>query len=160
MQRRAWFLVVALLLSACASPGKRSAATSEATNAWSGRISLQVQSDPPQQMNASFELQGLAHAGQLDLFSPLGTTLASLQWTPEGAQLQQGDQRQHFASIATLTKHVTGAPLPMAELFDWLRGVDTPVTGWQTDVSQLSSGWLIATRTSPSPTVQLKIKLD
>jgi hypothetical protein len=34
------------------------------------------------------------------------------------------------------------------------------VKGWQTDISQIGSGWLIATRSSPLPTVLLKIKLD
>ena len=132
----------------------------EATQEWSGRISLQVQSEPPQQLNASFGLQGSAHTGQLDVFSPFGTTLATLQWTPQEAVFQQGDQRQRFESIAILTERLTGTSLPMAELFDWLNGKPTSVPGWQTDVSQITSGWLIATRTSPAPAVLLKIKLD
>ena len=115
---------------------------------------------PPQQLNASFALQGDAQKGQLDVLSPFGTTLASLQWTPQEAVLQQGDQQQRFASITILTERLTGTQLPMTELFDWLNGQPTSAAGWQTDVSQLSSGWLLATRTSPAPTVLLKIKLD
>ena len=106
MRRKVWCVFIALMLSACASGSgvKRSVAPAQATQEWSGRISLQVQSDPPQQLNASFGLQGGAHKGQLDVFSPFGTTLATLQWTPQDAVLQQGDQQQRFASIGILTE--------------------------------------------------------
>ena len=153
-------VLLALLLSACATSTKTKMPTVETSQEWSGRISLQVQSDPPQQLNASFALQGGVQKGQLDVFSPFGTTLATLQWTPQEAVLHQGNQQQRFASITVLTERLTGAQLPMTELFDWLNGQPTAVEGWQTDVSQLGSGWLIATRTSPAPTVLLKIKLD
>ena len=152
--------LLALMLSACATDIKQKIPTGETTQEWSGRISLQVQSTPPQQLNASFALQGGAQKGQLDVFSPFGTTLATLHWTPQEAVLHQGNQQQRFASITVLTERLTGAQLPMTELFDWLNGQPTAVEGWQTDVSQLGSGWLIATRTSPAPTVLLKIKLD
>ena len=148
------------MLNACATGIKQNVAPLQATKEWSGRLSLQVQSNPPQQLNASFALQGDAQKGQLDVLSPFGTTLASLQWTPQEAVLQQGDQQQRFASITIMTERLTGTPLPMTELFDWLNGQPTSAAGWQTDVSQLSSGWLLATRTSPAPTVLLKIKLD
>ena len=160
MHRRVWFVLIAWLLSACASGVPKNLTPPEAAKEWSGRISLQVQSDPPQQLNASFTLQGAAHHGQLDVLSPFGTTLATVKWTQQDAVLQQGDQQQRFASMAVLTERLTGTPLPMAELFDWLQGQPTALSGWQTDVSQLSSGWLFATRTSPAPTVLLKIKLD
>ena len=153
-------VLLALLLSACATSTKTKMPTVETSQEWSGRISLQVQSDPPQQLNASFALQGGAQKGQLDVFSPFGTTLATLQWTPQEAVLQQGNQQQRFASITVLTERLTGAQLPMTELFDWLNGQPTAVEGWQIDISQLGSGWLIATRTSPAPGVLLKIKLD
>jgi outer membrane lipoprotein LolB len=160
MSRNVWCVLLACLLSACATSVKPKMPTAESTQEWSGRISLQVQSEPPQQLNASFGLQGGPNKGQLDVFSPLGTTLASLQWTSQEAVLQQGQQQQRFASIADLTERLTGTQLPMRELFDWLNGHPTAVAGWQTDVSQLSSGWLFATRTSPAPAVSLKIKLD
>jgi outer membrane lipoprotein LolB len=160
MLRRFGFVLLILMLSACATDIKQKMPTAARSQEWSGRISLQVQSDPPQQLNASFALQGGAQQGQLDVFSPFGTTLATLQWTPQEAVLHQGNQQQRFASITVLTERLTGAQLPMTELFDWLNGQPTAVAGWQTDVSQLGSGWLIATRTSPAPGVLLKIKLD
>ena len=161
MLRRFECVLLALLFSACATTStKTKMPTAETTQEWSGRISLQVQSTPPQQLNASFALQGGAQKGQLDVFSPFGTTLATLHWTPQEAVLHQGNQQKRFTSITVLTERLTGAQLPMTELFDWLNGQPTAVEGWQTDVSQLGSGWLIATRTSPAPTVLLKIKLD
>ena len=160
MMRRFWFVMLISMLSACATDMKPKMPTAERSQEWSGRISLQVQADPPQQLNASFALQGGAQKGQLDVFSPFGTTLATMQWTPQEAWLHQGNQQQRFASIAVLTERLTGAQLPIAELFDWLNGEPTAVDGWQTDVSQLGRGWLIATRTSPVPSVLLKIKLD
>jgi regulator of sigma E protease len=36
----------------------------------------------------------------------------------------------------------------------------TPVAGWQTDLSGLGQGRLVASRQSPEPTVQLRILLD
>lgn len=160
MRRRLGLLWVVLMLQACASVVKPREAASQPTQEWSGRISLQVQSDPPQQLNASFGLQGAAQQGQLAVYSPFGTTLATLTWSAQEAVFQQGDRQQRFDSIATLTERLTGTSLPMTELFDWLNGQPTHVAGWQTDVSQLASGWLFATRTSPAPTVLLKIKLD
>lgn len=160
MQRRICWVLIALMLQACASGVTSRTTTTELKQAWSGRISLQVQSEPPQQLNASFGLQGAEQHGQLDVYSPFGTTLATLTWSAQEAVLQQGEQRQRFDSIAILTQQLTGTPLPMAELLDWLNGKPTSVPGWQTDVSQLSSGWLFATRTSPTPKVLLKIKLD
>ena len=160
MMRRFGCVLLALVLSACATDIKQTMSPAERSQEWSGRISLQVQSNPPEQLNASFALQGGAQRGQLDVFSPFGTTLATLQWTPQEAVLHQGNQQKRFTSITVLTERLTGAQLPMTELFDWLNGQPTAVEGWQTDVSQLGSGWLIATRTSPAPTVLLKIKLD
>lgn len=168
LRRCGLIAVLLLLLGACATPVAEPPQVSQSPQAqaparkqeWSGRISLQVQTEPPQHMNASFALQGSAQAGQLDVFSPLGTTLATLQWTPQEALLQQGRQPHRFVSMAALTERVLGASLPMDEIFDWLQGQPTAAAGWQTDISQLSVGWVFATRTSPAPTVLLKIKLD
>lgn len=170
MLRRCGLIVVLLLLSACATPVAEppQSAQAQPTEAqaparlqeWSGRISVQVQTEPPQHMNASFALQGSAQAGQLEVLSPLGTTVATLQWSPQEALLQQGREPQRFVSMAALTERVLGASLPMVEIFDWLQGQPTAALGWQTDISQRSVGWVFATRTSPAPTVLLKIKLD
>ncbi|MFZ2308525.1 MAG: lipoprotein insertase outer membrane protein LolB [Rhodoferax sp.] len=121
---------------------------------------LTVHSEPVQAFSADFDLQGDAQTGVLAFFTPLGTTVARLQWSNEGAYLQASGETQHFASLDALTLHATGAVLPVASLFAWLQGdaLDTP--GWQVDLQGLPNGRLSAQRTAPEPPAQLKIILE
>jgi outer membrane lipoprotein LolB len=127
---------------------------------WQGRISVQVQGDNPSSMSASFLLRGDAKNGELDLYSPLGTTLGALQWTPQLVQFSDGSKHQYFNSLAELTEKATGSALPVDAIFDWLQGRDTQAFGWQADLSGVSQGSLSARRTVPAPEVTLRIKLD
>jgi outer membrane lipoprotein LolB len=153
-----WLLV---LLAACATPTPiRSAGQAPSDKQWQGRLSVTVQSDPPRNMSAGFSLDGDARQGELNLFSPLGTTLATLQWNPATTQWLQGSQQRRYDSMAHLTEETTGAALPMDAMFDWLQGKATASPGWQADLSALNQGTLIARRLSPEPLVVLRIKLD
>ena len=153
-----WLLV---LLAACATPTpSRSVAQAPSDKQWQGRLSVTVQSDPPRNMSAGFSLDGDARQGELNLFSPLGTTLATLQWNPATTQWLQGSQQRRYDSMAHLTEETTGAALPMDAMFDWLQGKTTASPGWQADLSALNQGTLIARRLSPEPLVVLRIKLD
>ena len=153
-----WLLV---LLAACATPTpSRSLAQAPSDKQWQGRLSVTVQSDPPRNMSAGFSLDGDARQGELNLFSPLGTTLATLQWNPATTQWLQGSQQRRYDSMAHLTEETTGAALPMDAMFDWLQGKATASPGWQADLSALNQGTLIARRLSPEPLVVLRIKLD
>jgi len=153
-----WLLV---LLAACATPTpSRSVAQAPSDKQWQGRLSVTVQSDPPRNMSAGFSLDGDARQGELNLFSPLGTTLATLQWNPATTQWLQGSQQRRYDSMAHLTEETTGAALPMDAMFDWLQGKATASPGWQADLSALNQGTLIARRLSPEPLVVLRIKLD
>jgi outer membrane lipoprotein LolB len=127
---------------------------------WQGRLSVIVMSTPPQAMSARFLLRGDAHTGALDLYSPLGTTVGALQWSPHQVQLSDGNQLQHFESLADLTEKITGAALPMAAIFNWIQGKNDLVDGWQTDFTGARQGSLVAQRTMPIPEVTLRIKLD
>jgi outer membrane lipoprotein LolB len=147
---------LALVLTACATPTR---APSEQPQ-WQGRLSVTVQSDPPSASSASFSLQGNARQGELDLYSPLGTTVASLHWTPKAAYLRQGAHADEFGSLDELTEKTTGAALPVQALFGWLHGTPTAVPGWTSDLSQLEQGKLIAKRQSPEPVVILRIQLE
>lgn len=157
---RLWLTVVfcVLALAGCASPHLPTVQGNEPE--WQGRLSLRIQSDPATSMSAGFRLRGEATQGSLDLYSPLGTTLAALRWSPKDVQLQQSGQVQRFDSMNELTEQATGAALPLSHLFDWLNGLPSAAPGWQVDLSQLAQGLLIAQRLSPTPTVQLRIKLD
>ena len=159
---RVWAsLWLVVLLAACStSAPNRLVLQTPSTKQWQGRISVTVQSDPPRNLSASFSLDGDARQGELNLFSPLGTTLATLQWNPSTTQWLQGSQQRRFDSMAHLTEETTGAALPMDAMFDWLEGRPTPSPGWQTDLSALNQGSLVAKRVSPEPFVILRIKLD
>jgi outer membrane lipoprotein LolB len=160
-----WWLALLMggLLAGCATPtrtAKPLSAEQANTSEWQGRISVQVQGDNPSSMSASFLLRGDAKNGELDLYSPLGTTLGALQWTPLWVQLSDGGKHQYFTSLAELTEKTTGAALPVEAIFGWLQGRDVQATGWLADLSAMSQGSLIARRTAPSPEVTLRIKLD
>jgi outer membrane lipoprotein LolB len=162
---RIWWLalLVGAILAGCATPSRTTNPfRAEPTNSpeWQGRISVQVLGDTPSSMSASFYLRGDAKNGELDLYSPLGTTLGALQWTPQLVQLSDGSKHQYFNSLAELTEKATGAALPVDAIFGWLQGREVQALGWQADLSAVSQGGLTARRTSPAPEVTLRIKLD
>jgi outer membrane lipoprotein LolB len=146
-----------LVLSGCATPVRQI----EAGDAfWSGRIGLNIQSQPPQSLSAAFELQGSAERGELLLLSPIGNTLAQLRWSPHNADLSQGDRLWRSASLDDLTRQLTGTTLPIAAMFDWLGGQASSPAGWQVDLSQWPQGRIEARRQSPAPAVLLKLVLE
>jgi len=127
---------------------------------WQGRLALKVHGTPAQAFSATFELLGNADAGVLSFFTPLGSTAARLQWDGAGAQLQTTGEPQQFASLDALTLQTTGATLPVASMFAWLKG-DEPVTpGWQVDLRDLANGRINAQRLAPEVPAELKIILD
>jgi outer membrane lipoprotein LolB len=127
---------------------------------WSGRLALRVQDKPAQSFSAGFELKGNAQAGELSLYSPLGGMMALLDWQPGSATLRTGGEPRQFASVDSLVAQVVGEPIPVAALFDWLRGLDTHVAGWRADLSQLAQGRLSAKRLQPAPEADLRLVLE
>jgi outer membrane lipoprotein LolB len=121
---------------------------------------LKVQSDPVQAFSADFELEGDAQTGRLSFYAPLGNTAARLDWNDQGAQLQTTGEPQQFESIDALTRHATGTALPIANLFDWLKGVESTTPGWQVDLRGLKDGRLVALRLYPDIPAELKIILE
>jgi outer membrane lipoprotein LolB len=154
-----WLLALAaLLLAGCATPVRTSAPPGTAV--WTGRMALQVEESSNQSFSAGFELKGHAQTGELTLYNPLGGTLAVLSWAPGSALLRSNGQTRQFASVDALVSHATGAPIPVAALFDWLAGVATPVPGWQPDLSQVAQGRLRARRVDPPPLADLRVAFD
>ena len=150
-----------LLLSGCATRPIETGATGDAMPAWSGRLVLRIASEPPQAINAGFELQGSASAGSLVLTSTLGQIAARLQWSPKRATLQHaGQSEQVYASLDQLTQQAGAAELPVAALFDWLAGVNTLAAGWQANLEHLSQGRLAGHREVPPPQADLLLMLD
>lgn len=156
---RGWMLGVVLLsawlLTACATP-QRTALPGEAN--WNGRLSVRVDSDPPQSFTAGFDLRGSAQTGELQLTSPLGNTLATVLWSPQRAELRQGEQVTTRSSLDQLTTELSGTSLPVAALFGWLRGLPSEnAEGWQADLSRQPEGRVTARRAAPLPTAELRI---
>jgi len=127
---------------------------------WSGRLSLQIASDPPQAFHAAFELRGNAQAGELSLLSPLGTLVATARWQPGSAELLRSNSSQSYPDLASLTAGLTGTAVPVAALFDWLHGEATEADGWSVDLSDTGSGRLRARRHQPLPDASLRLILD
>lgn len=183
--RWAWGLTsaLALLLAGCASAPPTTSSTvdtaptgttaAEAASAalpttpqperqhWAGKLSVRIDDEPVRYFSAGFELQGNSEAGAMQLFSPLGSTVATLRWQADGgAQWQRGDQLRHYPNMAELSTDLTGTALPLTSLFDWLRGQASPVEGWEVDLSQHAQGKLQAQRLQPTPSAQLRLVFE
>ena len=174
--RLSWFrLAVASavlgLLSACASLTPPHAQGSQML---SGRLSLRVDSDPVRALSATFELSGNAQAGALVLSSPLGATLAQARWVPGEAVLETPGARASYSDLDTLAEQALGERVPLAALFDWLRGkpwADAPSEnlpggepgfaqmGWRVGLARYSEGWVEAKRDA-APAVTMRARLD
>ncbi len=159
-RRLSWLLGWSLLaLSGCATP-PRPAPAAGADGPWSGRLALQVKDQASQSFSAMFELSGSADAGELTLTSPLGGILAVLAWAPGSATLRSNGSTRSYPSVDALVTQATGAAIPLAALFDWLRGRNTPVPGWRANLSQLAQGRISAVRHDPQPEADLRVALD
>ncbi len=148
-----------LLASGCATQPTAITAASEFHAQWSGRLSLQVEGDPPQGFHAAFELRGNASEGEFELYTPLGSTLALAHWNGQAALLQRGDAWHAYPDLASLSAALTGTALPVAELFEWLQGHAVSAPGWEVELD-IENGRLRARRSEPAPPATLRLVLD
>ena len=162
--RLASFLFAIIFIAGCAYK-QAPTATNDPENQpqngpWAGRISVQIQSEPPQAFFAGFELTGSAERGELTLLSPIGSVLGLMRWSPTEALLESGRDVKRFSSVDALLEQTTGAPIPTIALFDWLRGINTETKGWSADLTRQNSGRITAQRLAPAPPIELRIVLD
>ena len=139
-----------------------------------GRLAVQVEGQPERSFAADFELSGTAEQGALVLAGPLGTTAARARWSPGEAVLvgPHGETRQ--PDLDSLAHDAFGEALPMAALFDWLRGRPWPGAaaepradggpgfvqlGWQVVLDRLADGRIEARRAGP-PAVTVRVRLQ
>ncbi|HEU4457909.1 MAG TPA: outer membrane lipoprotein LolB [Methylibium sp.] len=165
-RRLAAAAVSSALLAGCAAlappvPGDRLA----------GRLAVQVEGDAQRSFSSAFELSGSAERGRLVLTSPLGTQMGRAEWSPGRAELDDGRQQRHYADLQDLAEQALGERVPIAALFDWLRGRPTPGApsepqpggfeqlGWRVDVSRRDAGLVEAKRDS-TPRVTVRARLD
>ncbi|MDB5932093.1 MAG: putative lipoprotein [Polaromonas sp.] len=154
-------LFATFLIAGCARPINTTALNNPKTEQWTGRISLQVLSEPAQSFSAGFELKGKPERGELTLISPLGNVLGVLRWSPGQAELDSGQQKiQRFESVNALMAQATGADVPLTGLFAWLQGDNASVNGWSADLSRHAEGRISAKRTQPAPQADLRVVLD
>lgn len=156
LTRRTAVIALAAGLAGCATPRPR--LPGEA--AWSGRLALRVDSTPPQAFSALFDLRGSAAQGELQLSSALGQTLATVRWSAQGAELQRGNDTTRRDSLDALTTELSGAPLPVLAMFDWLQGRDAQAGGWRVDLSAHANGRLVAQREQPQPSAELRLVFE
>jgi outer membrane lipoprotein LolB len=156
-------LGLALVLAGCATPAPRIASQPAATSEqqrpanWTGRLSLQVEGVPAQSFSALFDLRGTPERGSLALSTPIGSTLAELNWSPGEAVMKNGSETRRYESVEALILAATGAAIPVNALFGWLEGRDEQVAGWRADLQQVAAGRLRAVRESPLPRADLRI---
>ena len=171
MTRAAVLLLAASLLGGCASLGQRAP---EGVETISGKLTVRVDASatsPARSETGNFELKGSPSEGQLNLSSPLGTVLAQARWAGQRAWLTTSQGETAYPDLDTLTQQMLGERLPVAALFDWLRGrpwagaPSQPAgpgfqqSGWAVDLGRFSEGWVSAQRAQP-PVVTVRARVD
>ncbi|MBB5212791.1 lipoprotein insertase outer membrane protein LolB [Microbulbifer hydrolyticus] len=157
---RAQQILAALLLltvAACSSqkpqPEQASAPTAQPQSAaalqrWEAIGKLGVRS-PKENGSANLTWQQASGNYRIHLSGPLGAGATVISGSPGGVSLQRGSDPAVFASNpAQLTEQVMGWPLPVSEMFYWVRGLAAPgaVGGQQKNAkgqlqSLQQSGW-------------------
>lgn len=154
-------MVASVLIAGCARPISENVLKGSLRESWTGRISLNIKSEPEQYFSAGFELKGKPDRGELTLISPIGSVLGVLRWAPGEAELDSGNQKiQRFDSVDALMAQATGAAVPLTALFAWLQGDNANVSGWSADLSRHGEGRISANRTQPTPQADLRVVLD
>lgn len=158
--RLVWLLLVTVVVGCATSERVNLAPTAPDGESWTGRLVLKADTVPPTHFSAVFELKGSAEHGRLALSTPLGTTLAVVDWQPGLAELRATGSVKRFEDLDGLTEALTGTRLPVTALFAWLGGTHASANGWQADLSELNKGKLTAQRLAPNPLADIKLVLD
>lgn len=173
--RLAGLALAALLLSGCAGLQREAAPSAvQGDLRLSGRLSVQV-SGRKDGGNAAFELLGSPDSGRLELSTPLGSLVARARWSRAEVLLQTPQEERRYEDLDALTREMLGEAVPVAALFDWLRGRPWPKTqsqpldapaqgfaqlGWQIDLSRFDKDGLIVATRPAEPAVTLRARLD
>ncbi len=170
---RAAVALAAAALVACA--GVPRSAAPPGGDVFSGRLAVRADGpDETRSMTATFELHGRPEAGELNLSSPLGTVLGQARWSPGQVVLVTPQGTTPYPDLDALTREVLGESLPVAALFDWLKGRPWPGApsraagadrpgfrqlGWVVDLAGYADAAVTAVREQP-PAVTVRVKLD
>lgn len=164
-------LIASAALAGCATVGQQAPAGSTTL---SGKLSVRVDATattPVRNESGNFELKGTPEAGQLNLSTQLGTVLAQARWAGKQAWLATSQGETAYPDLDTLTQEMLGERLPVAALFDWLRGRPWPSApsrandggfeqlGWTIDLARFNEGWISARR-AQAPAVLVRARVD
>jgi len=116
--------------------------------------------DDMQSYIAGFLLKGSHSKGSLEVYNPVGSTIAQLNWNGNTAQLYDGNKLTYAESLNELLAQVFGTPLPTQALFAWLSGQAMQAQGWQVNLARYAQGRIEATRDWPQPVARMKIALS
>lgn len=164
--RRALAALAMACLAGCAS-----LAPPVAGDRLTGRLAVSVEGQAQRSFSSAFELSGSAERGRLVLTSPLGLQVGRAEWSPGRAELDDGRERRSYADLEDLASQALGERVPIAALFDWLRGRPTAGVpsepqpggfeqlGWRVDVSGRDQGRVEARRVA-GPVVSVRARLD
>ena len=121
-----------LALSACTTlpftsgqpPSSQSVAPYRDQVELAGRLNVVYQkNDKPESATVNFTWQQTAQRTDVTLFSPVGSTLATIAVTPQEAVLEQSGKPPRSApDVDTLSARLLGWSLPVSGLRDWLQG--------------------------------------
>ena len=114
-----------------------------------GRLNVVYQkNDKPESATVNFTWQQTAQRTDVTLFSPVGSTLATIAVTPQEAVLtQSGKPPRSAPDVDTLSARLLGWSLPVSGLRDWLQGHALAQDGQrfvaspQNDHVTTSDGW-------------------
>lgn len=164
-------MVLSAALSACAT-----SRPSPAMDTIAGRLSMRVAATAEQAERSAtmgFELRGNPLAGEIDFTTPLGSMVAQARWSPGKVHLITPQGERAFADLDAMCREALGEVVPVAALFDWLRGRPWPGAahaagadglgfvqlGWQVDLARFADGQVVARR-AQAPAVTVRAALD
>ena len=147
-------------IAGCAAPTRAVAPNHYEDPLWRGRLAVRIESLETRSFTAEFELSGNVQSGELTLFTPFGSTAATLSWTSETAVMRASGDVKNFDSLNALIKQTVGTEIPISALFAWLEGVNVSEDGWSADLTQHASGRITARRMKPEPAVELRLVLE
>ncbi len=157
------FLVAIVFIAGCAAPTGHGTQSQQESALWRGRLAVSVQADPgrspARHFAGEFELSGSATSGRLDLYTPLGMTIASLSWTPTHALLRSEGTVRSFGSLDSLVRETLGTDVPVGALFGWLAGENANAAGWSVDLSGQASGRITARQNEPHQAAEIRLIL-
>ncbi|MGO4380120.1 lipoprotein insertase outer membrane protein LolB [Pseudoduganella sp. RAF53_2] len=123
----------AFLLGGCATTTKApvcSAASGDAVDLH-GRLAVKyTQNSEPKSMTVNYSWSQTPQCTNVALSMPIGSTIATIEVTPEQAVLtESGKPPRSAPDIDTLTARILGWSLPVAGLREWMQGYATAADG-------------------------------